>query len=121
MPDVVEAMANVGDAEVRGSMAALALYLAPELVTTIMEEIRRLGMTDLVAELRRSDFGRELLAEGREEGREEGERAMLVALLATRFPTADVLQLERTAARLLAAGSLTAASAALTLTELDRV
>lgn len=105
-------------------MLALAISLDPRLSGVIMEELRRDDMVDVLDELRRTDWGRGLLAEGRQEGRQEGEStarlAAVVDVLAARFPNADRSTVDRTASRLVGESGADAVRAAVALDVLDR-
>jgi hypothetical protein len=97
---MIERIAEVEAPALQASMLALAMGLAPGVSGVIMERLRRDRMTDVITELRKTDWGRGLIAEGREEGREEGRLAAVADVLAARFPHADRASVERAARRL---------------------
>lgn len=111
---MVGRIAEAGDTGLRASMVALAIALAPSVTGVIMDRLRRDDMTDVITELAKTDWGRGLIAQGRdegrlagrEEGREEGRREALVAdvadVLAVRFPRGAPASVGRTALRLIA-------------------
>ena len=117
-------VAQVEGPELRVAMLALAISLDPRLSGVIMDELRRDDMVDVLDELRRTDWGRGLLAEGRQEGRQEGEStarlAAVVDVLAARFPTAERSTVDRTASRLVGESGADAVRAAVALDVLDR-
>jgi hypothetical protein len=98
---VVGAIAGTSDADLRSAMAMMALYLAPELTDTLVAAIRRVGMTDIIEAVERTEFGRGLIARGRQEGRQEGELHALAELLRARFPGASRPAVDHTASILL--------------------
>lgn len=121
---LVARVAQVKGPELRVAMLALAISRDPRLSGVIMDELRRDDMVDVLDELRRTDWGRGLLAEGRQEGRQEGEStarlAAVVDVLAARFPTADPSAVDHTASRLVSEGGAEAVRAAVALDALDR-
>lgn len=120
-------VAEVHGVERRLAMLGLAISLDPAHSDVIMEQLRRDDMTDVLDELRRTDWGRGLIAEGREEGREEGRQegrmaarmSAVVDVLSARFPGADRRAVERTAGRLTDEAGPDAVRVALTLEVLD--
>lgn len=78
---------------------------------------------DMLAEVRQTWLGRDLIEEGREEGRDQGrQRALLDAVveaLTVRFPEASSDRITSTAARLVAADTGHPVRAALALAQLD--
>jgi hypothetical protein len=119
VPLVVRRVAEVDGSELRLAMLELAISLDPANSGVIMEQLRRDDMTDVIDELRRTDWGRGLIAEGREEGREQGrseaQLAAIVEILMARFPTAEAEVISRTAQRLLVEAGPGAIRAAVTL------
>ncbi len=123
---VVERLATL-DTDLQVPLTTLAVYLAPELGATLLQQLRRANMIhtidEVTAGLRDTEIGRHFLDEGRQEGRQEGwvsgARDTLVALLGARFPHAPAAQIERTVDRLLAEHGHHVARAAITLGTLD--
>jgi len=76
-------------------------------------------LASVISIMAETEFGRGLIAEGREEGREQARRDAIVEVLAARFPHASVEQQERTARRLLGEQPDIAVALAATLAELD--
>lgn len=124
---LVARVAEVEGPDLRVAMLALAMSLDPRHSGAIMDELRRDDMTDVLDELRRTDWGRGLLAEGRQEGRQEGRHegeavarlAAVVDVLSTRFPDADPAAVHHTAARVVDENRTEAVRAALALDTLD--
>ncbi|MGF1646500.1 MAG: hypothetical protein ACFCVF_06225 [Kineosporiaceae bacterium] len=97
---MVDRISGVEPPALRASMLALAMGLAPGASGVIMERLRRDQMTDVITELRKTDWGRGLIAEGREEGREEGRLTAVVQVLSARFPGAELPVVDQAARRL---------------------
>ena len=80
-------------------------------------------LASVISIMAETEFGRGLIAEGREEGLEEGReqarRDAIVEVLAARFPHASVEQQERTARRLLGEQPDIAIARAVSLADLD--
>jgi hypothetical protein len=112
---MVDRIATVEPPALRASMLALAMGLAPGASGVIMERLRRDRMTDVITELRKTDWGRGLIAEGRQEGRQEGRLAAVAEVLAARFPAADPSSVQQAARRLVTRHGDRAVRAALTL------
>ena len=98
VPAVARTIAATTDSILQGKLATLAVRLAPDLARILVEQLKENDMSTeiIVRELRNTDVGRTMLAEGRSEER----HAAVVAVLRHRFPDADQARLDRTAERI---------------------
>ncbi len=103
---VIDRIAAVSNADLRASLATLALFLAPGLRVTLMERMRRTALIDtrddMLAEVRGTWLGHDLITEGLSQGLSQGQLIAIVDVLTARFPDADPMRIHRTATRLLA-------------------
>lgn len=96
---VVASIATVADPAEQADLVVAGMGVCPpgDLRVTLMEHARRMLMSevidDIVADLRRTDFGRDLIT--------EGQRDILVRVLGRRFPDADPDRVARTVDRIL--------------------
>jgi hypothetical protein len=118
VPLLVQRMSEVDATELRLAMLGLAVNLDPASSDAIMEQLRRDHMTDVIDELRRTEWGRGLIAEGREEGREETRLADVLDVLRARFADAPQDVVTRAAHELVRREGAGAVRAALTLSSI---
>jgi hypothetical protein len=108
---VVDGIAAVRDAALQADLvlAAVALCPAGTVRATLLSHARRTLMSsflqELVADLRGTYFGGDLIAEGERKGESkghrEGHRDILMRLVWRRFPDADPARVSRTVDRIL--------------------